>query len=545
MSSNNTQTVPPPSGSSQPSPPAKPGNYAWVFALFNAIIGIPPSSHSIFQIVWQSNSTYCMQSCPNSIKLSIFNHSKPVDIYSILFDIPSIFAVKDGWEIKSDGSLFANMFLNLESLYSKMLVALSGDYNSGKTFLINMLENKNYNSSFHYATPAFGFIESFISPYVYMDTQGLKRLASSSSSNPEINRHSIKDIKAIDNLITQSYKLADIIIEVRDTGNNEDICNTEQRHSEYLDEKNKKIVVVVHNFKSLETESEVERFIHDDITNPEIGGKLTISSAPGTVGCSYWHVGSVYHYVLAKQGSKAGDIYNQCTIDLIRSTILVNKAGIPEVNFLFKLLKIFEQSLRNYIKDPNVSKDAVVKVKKDETLVSQFKNLLKSIYSPFNSKVEEPVTIETHPFKVKIDNNKIKLVNSSFNLEFSYKDCCGFKNIDYTPQYDVIQTSNSYGIAIDVPNSIVNWYCSSSISNKIYVYIERKVPTYLSSHLIRNYNQRTYGEIFKEFEIPTIPWINCNNLVLSAKYQDGVAFVSLSENNDVSIGSPFPNEDKK
>ncbi|KAN0015641.1 hypothetical protein ACTFIU_008382 [Dictyostelium citrinum] len=598
MSSSNTQTVPPqaPSNPSQPpvQPPSKPGNYAWLMALFHAIIGIPPSVRSyilfiikliirviswllfILLVVVSSHTPflkgyandllpiacqytsipyYCKTNWKNppfqnKTNLSIYNNSIPIDSYNVLFDIPSILAIKEGWEIKTDGSPFSSMFLNLEALYHKIMVAMIGDYNSGKTFLMNLLEKKNFNSSYEYATPAFGFVESSIYPYFYMDTQGLKRLASS-STNSGTNPHSIKDIKAIDNLISQSYKVADIIIELRDTGNNEDICNTQQRHSEYLHDKNKKTVVVVHNFKNLETVSEVERFIRDDITNPEIKGQLTISSAPGTIGCPFWHVDSVFHFVLAKQGSEAGDVYNQCTIDLIRSSILVNKPGIPKVNFLYKLLQIFEQSLSNYIKDPNVSEDSFFKVKKDETLYSirdSIRDGIKNIfnfkfYSPSKPNAEEPFKIETHQFKVKIDNNKIKLENTSFNLEFSYKDSCGFKNIDYTPQYDVIETSNSYGIAIDVPNSIVNWYCSTTSSNKIYVNIERKDPTYLSSQVIRNINPRTYGKIFKWFDIPTKPWINCNNLVPTAKYQDGVAFVSLSESNDISIGSPFPNEE--
>ncbi|EAL69409.1 hypothetical protein DDB_G0276219 [Dictyostelium discoideum AX4] len=473
------------------------------------------------------------------------------DQYNVIINIKSILAIKEGWGITTDGSQFASMFVNQQSEYSKLLVALTGDYNSGKTFLINNLENKNFPSSYQHATPAFGFIQSSISDYIYMDTQGLKRLASSSLDSDR-GTHSIKDIKAIDNLISQSYKVANLIIEVRDTGNNEDICNTQQRHAEYLQDSKANgyqipvMVVVVHNFKNMRTVAEVEKYIRDDITNPEIGGQeKEVDSKTGDKKCKYWYVDSVLHYVIAQEGSEAGKVYNKCTFDLIRLKVLQDQGGIPKVNFLNKLTLVMEQSLRNYIKDPNVSKDSFVRVKKDETIVS-YASYLKSFFSSKSDpeKPDQPTLIESHPFKVSIQNNKIKLVNSTFDLQFSYKDCCGFKNIDYSPQYDVIETSDSFSIVVDAPNSIVNWFCSPSESHTISFYIERKFPTYLSSHLRRNINPRTYGEIKKEFQIPSRPWIDCLRLIPTAKYIDGVAFVSLTKDSTVIGGSPFP-EDKK
>ncbi|KAM9945899.1 hypothetical protein ACTFIT_004179 [Dictyostelium discoideum] len=417
--------------------------------------------------------------------------------------------------------LFASMFIDLQSEYPKLLVALSGDYNSGKTYLMNKLENKNFQSSYQYATPAFGFIQSSISDYIYMDTQGLKRLASSSLDSDR-GTLSIKDIKAIDNLISQTYKVANIIIEVRDTGNNEDICNTQQRHAEYLQDRITSenqipvMVVVVHNFKNLKTISEVERYIRDDITNPEIGGQLTVSSKPET-----------------KEGTEAGKLYNECTFSLIRLKVLQDQGGIPKVNFLNKIIQIMEQSLGSYIKDPKVSKDSFVRVKKDETIASY--------WGSFFSKTEpeKPTLVETHEFKITIQNNTIKLINSSFDLEF-YKDSCGFKSIDYSPQYDVVDKPDFFSIVYDAPNSYVQWLCSQNNSHIIVFQSVRKFPTYLRSDLRRNIYPRTYGNNKKEFQIPSKPGIDCARLSVTAKHIDGVAFVSLAKDNNVIGGSPFP-----
>ncbi|KAM9966350.1 hypothetical protein ACTFIR_006558 [Dictyostelium discoideum] len=566
--SSNTQTVPinQPQFLHPPPPPPPNSNFGWIFALFGAIIGIPASIRNcaikliltlffvplltVIAILNPSLQLYLTERkfsicyywsspwfCPSPNQLLPMN-------YNVLIDIKSIMSIKDGWEIVSDGGRFSKMFLNQDTEYQKILMAIVGDYNSGKTWFLNNLENTNYQSSYQNATPAFAFVESSISPYVYMDTQGLKRLASS-SIHDDGSRHSIKDIKALDSLVSDSNNCVDIIFEVRDTGNNDDYCTQEQRHEEYLqDQVNPKKVVVVHNFKNLKTISEVERFIRDDIINPEIGGQLVISSTPGTIGCKYWYVGRIYHFVVAKGGSKAGKIYNKCTFDLIRSTILTNQAYVPKVNILNSLLINFEQSLRNNLRDPNVPKHDIVNVKKDAW---KFLSFARNFYNSFSSKSdpEEPIDIETNPYKLIIENNKIKLDNSSFNLEFSYKDSCGFKNIDYDPQCDVTfnELENNFGITCDLPNSYIKWSCSKNNSNIVFLYYKRKSPTYSTLHIKNKINRRTYSRDRKFFEIPTRPWITCESLILTAVYKDGTAHVSLSEDNTVVAGSPFPKDD--
>ncbi|KAN0003812.1 hypothetical protein ACTFIZ_009984 [Dictyostelium cf. discoideum] len=572
MSSNSVPPPPPPPpppspppSPPPPTPPPPPGNFGWIITLFGALYGIPASIRnaairtilaliflplltlltilypSILPYFTERNIGICYYwSAPWFCTPTI--PPPPINDYNVLIDIKSFLLVKEGWEIISDGSQFSTMFLDLDTEYSKSLVAMIGDYDTGKTWTVNNLENANYQSSFQNSTPAFAFVESSISPYVYMDTQGLKRLASS-SVRASGGQHSIKDIQAIDNLVSSCYSIADIIIEVRSTGNNDDFCNQEQRHAEYLqDEINPKKIVVVHNFKHLETSLEVERYIQDDITNPEIGGQLVISTTPGTIGCKYWYVGKVYHFVVAKEGSQASKIYNQCTFNLIRLTILPNQAYVPKVNFLKKLFKIFEQSLRNNLKDPNAPKDSFVRVKKNEWKLSYWTNKM----NPFSSKPdpEVQIDIEAHPFRLMKENSRIKLENSSINLEFSYKDRCGFKNIDYNPQYELIQNETMFGISIDLPNSYVKWYCSENYSNIVNVYFKRKFPTYSPLHVKNNINRRTYGSDPMIFEIPPKPWITCKSLVSTAVYKDGTAFVLLTQDSSVFAGSPFP-EDKK
>ncbi|KAM9981452.1 hypothetical protein ACTFIY_003759 [Dictyostelium cf. discoideum] len=316
--------------------------------------------------------------------INYFSIPREFDEYNVKINIKSILAIKEGWEIKTDGSQFASMFVNQQSEYSKLLVALTGDYNSGKTYLMNNLENKNFPSSYQHATPAFGFVQSSISDYIYMDTQSLKRLASSSPDSDRIG------------------------------------LNTKQ--------------------------------------------------------CKYWYVDSILHYVIAKEGSEAGNFYNKCTFDLIRLKVLQAQG------------------------DPNVSKDSFVRVKKDETITS-YASYLKSFFSSktYPEKPDQPSIIETHPFKVSIQNNTIKLVNSTFDLQLSYKDCCGFKNIDYSPQYDVIETLDAFSIVVYAP----------------------------------------------KFEIPSRPWIDYLRIIPTAKYIDGVAYVSLTKDSTVMGGSPFPREDEK
>ncbi|KAM9966348.1 hypothetical protein ACTFIR_006556 [Dictyostelium discoideum] len=500
----------------------------------------PPSQPSGFNPSQQPESSSSRnsesQSKSSSSKIQSHNYLS----WKIFFYFISILLI----------SIFTSVFLvgNLYPEYQPYTPFL-WDLSINRNFKVfkydeHTLENKNFQSSFQYATPAFGFVQSSVSDYIYMDTQGLKRLASSSLDSDR-GTHSIKDIKAIDNLISQTYKAANIIIEVRDTGNNEDICNTQQRHAEYLQDRITSenqipvMVVVVHNFKNLKTVSEVERYIRDDITNPEIGGQLTVSSKPETKGCKFWHVDSILHYVIAQEGTEAGKVYNECTFSLIRLKVLQDQGGIPKVNFLSKIIQIMEQSLGNYIKDPNVSNDSFVRVKKDETLTSYLASLI------FKTEPEKPTLIQTHEFKITIQNNLIKLVNSSFDLEFSYKDCCGFKSIDYSLQFDVVDKPDFFSIVFDAPNSNVQWRCSQNNSHIIVFESVRKFPTYLSTDLRRNIHPRTYGNNKKGFQIPSKPWIDCTRLSVTAKHIDGVAFVSLAKDNSVIGGSPFPREDKK
>ncbi|EGC33940.1 hypothetical protein DICPUDRAFT_80300 [Dictyostelium purpureum] len=481
------------------------------------------------------------------------SQDKPESNYNVIIDAPSMMALRNGWKIITDDSQFSKEFTNLNEYYKKKVIVLAGDYNTGKSYVLNNLEKRNFPSSYSNSTPALAFFESSIDPsYVFIDTMGQKRLASS-SMEPDSHSHKLRDIKAMDNFMYGVYDIADIIIEVIGPGKNTDICAMKDRHARYRGLKDPKTVIVVHNLSNFKDPEAVEKHIRDDIVNGEIGGE----EKKKTNNCRFWDVKGVYHYVMAEEGSKAGDIYNECTINSINKAFIVDVIINNKRNLLREIMDLTEKKAPTYFKDPNHNNETFVAVTNDNTKLAGEQKTWKmtfdtimNIYQSYmgtdqpKEKKNEKYNVEFHNWEVIKHDGYIRLKNNTFDLEYIYSDCCGFDKMGFVPSVDIISTDNSFSIAVDAPLSKVFWFCNRDAYDKIFLIIDRKIPSYSKPE--ESLDQRKFGSYRSEFELPRKrDWIDCKELAASNVCKEGVCYVFIKDkNSSIDVGTPFENEPK-
>lgn len=257
----------------------------------------------------------------------------PADAYGMVIDIPSLAAIKEGFKITLNDDRIIDPELKAS------LTAIIGFYDSGKTFIANQLTKYQVIDHYNLVTKAFSF--RLIDGAVLMDTEGSDRTVPRENLTERI----ITDIF----IQAMAIKLSNHIILAIDTMHSRDSLMIDQLlariravHGDNFQ------LYIVHNFKNLVRNEDVQSYIRQDITDA-FGAKKAENEMAWSS-----DEGKIIHLVLAKEGSDAGLEYNSFTWTALKEALKVRSRSPQKLNILAKLKEVVSQMLPTYLIHPKM-----------------------------------------------------------------------------------------------------------------------------------------------------------------------------------------------
>ena len=398
--------------------------------------------------------------------IPIYDNKKFIDFYDIIFNINSIRDILNGWKIE-----FGK---NGKDYYDKMKVGnflkigAIGDGNKGKTFLLQKLAKIELPTGYSIKTEGLSIrcpdIDSENQNIILLDSKG-EDYPLLEDSNFEFNKflNDPKELKkqlddlANDKRLTENF-LRQIIIKESNlllvvVGN---LTYKEQKLiNEIKEESNNRnqSIYIIHNLQTFVEKSQVENYIEETLMksatfrlfkNKEIRLRREEENEDLTENNIYFiesfseNHKNVYHLIMAKENSPAGNYYNNFVIRFLRRQMnnFPQQTSFPIIK---KIKDYFFDMSRYYLEYPlkydsfeetediiQVKKGTEIKLKTtiyDETSISNF---IGKSYNPrycyfihnnrFYFQIELPGNFDKKQFKYNIfdkDNYYIIDINSS------------------------------------------------------------------------------------------------------------------------------------
>ena len=479
-----------------------------------------------------------------------FTKEKVVNFYDIIININSILKVKKGWEIEmtKEGEKKYEEFKDQELI----IIGVVGNMNKGKTFILSKLSKIELPSGTCINTKGISvkypkLEENENRKYILLDSAGLETPILKSpeelehkkdNKNNKDNKDN-KDIienynkfieKARDILITESF-LQNFIISNSDilllivgilTYSEQKLINKIKQ--EIIRGKKEKKLFIIHNLRTYRKKEQVKKFIddvlfksgtfdlqaHENVTaeNTRIEGEhFTEKEIKGI---------KIFHLLFAADGSEAGDIYNNYTINFIE---------------------------KQYSDVITKRKFDVIEEIKDKFIYISPKILKEKINNEDFISIEE--TKEKKLIALKGDKKDLVLKRCYID-ELGFQS---FKGNGFEPRYNFFRKDKYLEIRVEVPGNVDipqvqrALYFGDSTNIKIYGNKKKdKYPTKIEDNIE---NTRDFGEFnidinFKteEFKIISKPVSQTiKNGILFVRYQIEEEYVeetgsSLVVNND-------------
>ena len=470
-----------------------------------------------------------------------FTKEKVVNFYDIIININSILKVKKGWEIEmtKEGEKKYEEFKDQELI----IIGVVGNMNKGKTFILSKLSKIELPSGTCINTKGISvkypkLEENENRKYILLDSAGLETPILKSPEELEHNKRN-KDIienynkfieKARDILITESFlqnfiiSNSDILLLIVDilTYSEQKLINKIKQ--EIIRGKKEKKLFIIHNLRTYRKKEQVKKFIddvlfksgtfdlqaHENVTaeNTRIEGEhFTEKEIKGI---------KIFHLLFAADGSEAGDIYNNYTINFIE---------------------------KQYSDVITKRKFDVIEEIKDKFIYISPKILKEKINNEDFISIEE--TKEKKLIALKGDKKDLVLKRCYID-ELGFQS---FKGNGFEPRYNFFRKDKYLEIRVEVPGNVDipqvqrALYFGDSTNIKIYGNKKKdKYPTKIEDNIE---NTRDFGEFnidinFKteEFKIISKPVSQTiKNGILFVRYQIEEEYVeetgsSLVVNND-------------
>ncbi|KAL4432055.1 hypothetical protein ABPG74_017791 [Tetrahymena malaccensis] len=269
----------------------------------------------------------------------------------------------------------------LEQMEHCSFVAILGLKNKGKTFLLNELNNENFPSGYHYSTSGISIKidnsdENNVK--VYLDSEGINKPARYNWINDTDFQEYIKLKQENDDSSTNAETQFKRNFQTRVTEQFQDIKSTEQIQMQFLLEQSETIIIVV-GIISLEEQkiiSVISEAYQKDIivvhnlkeyskcqyVKDEIQNNLQDLFPLERRGIQLFNTGSdenqfvyqdlrnekVFHCVLGKKDTPAGDYYNKFTYDFIKQKIQLNESK-KSMNIAQDFQSFLNKNLRDFL----------------------------------------------------------------------------------------------------------------------------------------------------------------------------------------------------
>ena len=361
-----------------------------------------------------------------------------VDFYDIIVHIDSIKDINKGWKIEMN----QNGQQNYQNHKNEKVIKIGviGNANKGKSFILSKLSKMELPSGMSIKTEGLSIkypdTTEFINRrIVLLDSAGLETPVLQSDETPtDKNPNDFFKEKCREKLITelflQNYIInnSDILIVVVDS-----LTFSEQKLLLKIKrEMNRaKLAIplyIIHNLKSFTSVEQVEDYIKNTLLKSatfalEKGHNISTKIEQNTGIYFYEKLkeGKIFHLIYANENSKAGQKYNQYTLNLIENNF---------ANIIDKPFDVIDSIKERYIE---ISKDIIERTKSDN----------------------KTITIESFDDSVK---DLIKLKDESkVTLKKCLIDELGFSNLkanNFEPTYNIYKKNNNLIVRFEVPGNI-------------------------------------------------------------------------------------------
>jgi len=323
------------------------------------------------------------EKCIEKLKRENYHNSStdPIDFYDGVIKIPGLSKLNQGWEVLIKDVDRYKENCNIQGV----IVSVVGNYNKGKTFLLELLSEIKSPHGFSVSTE--GISIKYLgdekyprkSPIIALDTQGgslpINLSEFEAAEDPEEalkellrDHHATEDI--LQNFIMETATV--IIIVVSDLTFDDQTFITKIKKK--FQANARKNLLVVHNLLHCSYRIEVEKKIAELIkTSFNLSEK---HYAFETDNNPIYFVEKkdnlvVTHLVLAKHGSEAGEYYNESTIQYLRNIICSADQSHLDVvkSFCEYLQKHFSDYIK--IKDEDTAKPLEIIMKINDCNISQ------------------------------------------------------------------------------------------------------------------------------------------------------------------------------
>ncbi len=303
------------------------------------------------------------------------------DFYAGVINITHISDLQQGWEVKINNW---RQFLDL-SKRKGTIVTVVGNYNKGKTFLFELLSGTKMPYGFNNNTQGISIVYLNDSegvqdtPVIGLDTRGgslpldlsllkkrLSELETARNSGDvldrdqkekdedDILRQILRDHEATEDII-QNFILeeASIICVMLSDLTFEDQKLVNKIKKKFKNDGSKKIIVI-HNLYHTHYNHDIEYKINEFISKAFLLQKENFTYVIENKNRAYFaeehsRQGLIPHVILAKEGTEAGNCYNEPTIKYLRSCIQANDKN-KSVNIVDAFYNHLQRNLFTYVK---------------------------------------------------------------------------------------------------------------------------------------------------------------------------------------------------
>ena len=372
--------------------------------------------------------------------------------YDMAIKINLLNELINGWDIKY-GNEGKNKYIDMKNK-DILLIGLIGLKNKGKSFILSKLlkENEYEKEENDELYLKYNSQKNLISAFI--DTPGLCRSLKIYENEKYNNDKYIKELEAyniqtdnfIINFILKKSNFVICVVGFLDYNEQKLLKKLKSKDEEYkIEFKELKKLFIIHNLKELSTKNEISNYINNILLKSltfelnEKEGNLAQNTLNSNNNNTKYFIEKnknkeleIYHLIMAKDNTEAGNYYNESTITFI----------IQQYNSFHSFIKF----------------DLIKEIKEDIKLIS--KNIL-------NKPIDSLDDFESTENKIKL-KNKYEFCNdldNNINSDFSY--------LTLRPKYSYYKVNNNTQllIIIEMAGEIVDqkFVCSKSPKNGYYI----------------------------------------------------------------------------
>jgi len=411
-------------------------------------------------------------------------------------------------------------------------VCILGEFNQGKTWLINLLSDRWFEFGFDQVTKSIGCaLPATKSHIVYCDSPGTSRA---------VHIDDLNDRVGTDRIIEETMiAFSDMLLLICGP-----LTTTEQvRHRKYIDRvselegSRKRVVYIVHNWKNFYTLNQIEQFIQSDIIDAYGAEKRELNDHT-----FYYHIDNrtglgINHVIFAAEGSRAGMYWNSKSLKMMNS--LIEDLGQTNAMHTFKVVKEFKKELEPLLRETFTTRDnKEASTSRDESYSDIYWNMVKapvrvvtclgkSLWSVITGRDlwkqtsllddSAQLSSDLDPYELVVHtDNKTLVMKNARNLEyFESSEIGGIPVPFYRAPFGIYQSNNSWEIQIRIPGC--DWWNTSQFSgimvrregNKLIVEGNILKPDRVKEQVDGEYlfdiltETRRFGYFRMPFELPT------------------------------------------